>query len=333
MGYLIKDSYFNSYYNNSFVIYYSIINDRLYLIYTNKNKSIILFDIIDKRKVCEIRNAHNYDITDIRYYLDKRLKRDLILTLSNNDCNIKIWCFNYIGCLSSIGRVIQLGMSNSSNSCCLLYDNNEVFVVISNFNSYSDGRGDSIKIVSFNEKIYKTMNDSSYSTSFIDVYYDNKLFKNFIIAGNKGFVKSYDYEINQVYHTYKYDDKRYHHNIIINNNKEMTQLIETSDFGAIRIWNFHSGELLEKINFYEGELCSICLWDNNYLLIGCKFGKIKIININEKLINEFDACKSDVINIKKIYHSKYGECLISQGTGKDSIKIWVIKNNNNESKE
>ena len=331
---LTKDSFFDYYYNNSFAIYNSIIDFRLYLVYTNENRSIISFDIIDERKICEIKKAHNSNITSIRYYLDKRLNRDLILTLSSGDNNIKIWCFNYIGCIANIRNACEIG---ECKSCCLLNDNNQIYVVTSAF-IWADERAyeGSIKILSFNEEIYKKMNDASYSTSVIDVYYDNNISKTFIIAGSKGFIQSYDYKNNQKYHIYKYDDKRYRYNIIINNNGEMTQLIETSDFGLIRIWNFHSGQLLTKIKLYEREefLSSICLWDNNNLLIGCRNGKIKIININKKkLIKEFDACKNIVINIKKINHSKYGECLISQGERKEPIKIWGIDNNNDKAKE
>ena len=39
------------------------------------------------------------------------------------------------------------------------------------------------------------------------------------------------------------------------------------------------------------------------------------------LFNHMNA----VITVKKIFHPKYGECLISQSNGHEPIKIWVNK--------
>ena len=41
--------------------------DILYLIYTNENKSILFFDLINNKKIIEIKNAHNKFITNFRY--------------------------------------------------------------------------------------------------------------------------------------------------------------------------------------------------------------------------------------------------------------------------
>jgi len=52
------------------------------------------------------------------------------------------------------------------------------------------------------------------------------------------------------------------------------KLIESCCDGYVRIWNFDSGKLLQKINVVvENEklkkiLNCICLWDNDYIFVG-----------------------------------------------------------------
>ena len=65
--------------------------------------------------------------------------------------------------------------------------------------------------------------------------------------------------------------------IIINKEEELIELIGSCSDGNIRIWNFHSGELLHKIMAHNGfhPLRGICLWNNDYLLVG-----LAIIQLN-----------------------------------------------------
>ena len=91
---LTKDSFSEYDYDNTFTVFKSI-NNILYLIYTNKNKSILFHDIIDNRILKEIKNAHNKYITNFKYYLDKINERDLILSISADDNNLKLWNINY----------------------------------------------------------------------------------------------------------------------------------------------------------------------------------------------------------------------------------------------
>ena len=88
---LIKDSYvYYSFLDNTFCVFESI-DKILYLIYGNKYRSIISFNIIDSKKINEIKNAHESYITNFRHYLDINNKRDLIITISADDNNVKLW--------------------------------------------------------------------------------------------------------------------------------------------------------------------------------------------------------------------------------------------------
>ena len=53
---------------------------------------------------------------------------------------------------------------------------------------------------------------------------------------------------------------------------------------------------------------------------------IKLVDIkNGEVINNLVGNNNAVINIKKIRHPKYGDCLISQGIKDNQIKLWIKK--------
>ena len=319
---LAKDSFADIYLDNTFVVFKSI-NDIISLIYSNKNKSIISYNLTSNKIINEIKNAHNNYITNFRHYLDNNNKRDLILSISYIDNNIKLWNINYYECLINIKNINKSGYLFSA---CFLNDNNQINIITSNGHLFNILEFESIKIYNLKGNKLKEIKNSNDNTYFIDSYYDNKYSKNYIIAGNIDYVNSFDYEKNKIYH--KYNDKNNfapHFSIVINNKKEIVELIESCYDGNIRIWNFHSGELLNKIKINNNLLFCICLWNNEYLFVGCEDNTIKLIDLNKGIIKQFKGHKDYVLTIKKIIHPKYGECLISQGLEKDGIKLWINK--------
>ena len=65
----------------------------------------------------------------------------------------------------------------------------------------------------------------------------------------------------------------------------MLELIESCVDGFLRIWNFHRGKLLYKIDTtvdnFKG-IFGICLWNEKYLFIGCNNSEIKLIDLKKK---------------------------------------------------
>ena len=86
----------------------------------------------------------------------------------------------------------------------------------------------------------------------MDVYYDVNLSRIFIISGNNANVKSHDYNNNKLYHEY-FDNNNYYRKVhcsaTINIEGNIINLIESSYDGNIRIWDFHSGLLLDKLKY------------------------------------------------------------------------------------
>ena len=90
---ITKDSNGNCFLDNSFTVFKSI-NNILYLIYASDNKSIIAYNLSKSQKIIEIKDAHKNIATNFRHYLDTINKRDLILSVSAYENNIKIWNVN-----------------------------------------------------------------------------------------------------------------------------------------------------------------------------------------------------------------------------------------------
>ena len=173
----------------------------------------------------------------------------------------------------------------------------------------------------------KEIDNSKEKTFFIDIYYDNKESINYIITGNTTWATSYNYNKNEIYHKYNYDSEYDEiHSMKIDNSEQIVKLIVASGDGYIRIWDFNLGILLKKINCNDYLNC-ICLWDNEYAFVGCDNKIIKLVNLKTgKIIKDLFGHNNYVLDIKKINHPKYSECLISQGYQDDQIKLWVIKN-------
>ena len=211
-------------------------------------------------------------------------------------------------------------------SACFLEENNQIYIISSNFNR--NGNSENIKIFELNGQKIKEINNSNENTFFIDIYYDNLLSKKYIITGNKGYNKSYNYNDNQLYHKYNDNDNWSHMSIIIKKIKNKIKLIESSCDGNIRIWNFHSSLLLNKIKISDGSLFGICLWNDNYLFVGCNNNSINLLELkNCLLIKSSTTHSNQVITLKKITHPKFGDCLISQNWHESEIKLWITKNN------
>ena len=106
---------------------------------------------------------------------------------------------------------------------------------------------------------------------------------------------------------------------------DVLKFIESSGDYFIRIWDFHSGKLLNKIKldiskYYK--VYSYCASNNNYLFGGA--GEyIIIIDLKTQKIESVSFGNNLAFTIQIFEHSKFGECLISQGNSKSPIQLWI----------
>ena len=208
--------------DNIFLVFNSIENI-LQLIYFNQNNFIVSLDLINKQKLSQIKNEHNKFVTNFRHYLDKRNKRDIIMA-TYFDNNIKLWDNKNWECIFELKNIYDKGYLFSA---CFIKEINDTYIVTSNYN-FKDFP-ESIKVFDFNGNKIKEINNSREGTFFIDVYYDYNTSKNFIVTGNRKYIKSYLYEENKLYHIY-YDNANFnHYSIVFNNNEQVIKMIESSD--------------------------------------------------------------------------------------------------------
>ena len=90
---LTNDSFAYQDLDNTFCVFKSIY-DIFYLIYSNKNRSIIAYNLIDNVIMNQIKNAHNEYISNFRNYQDIFNELDLLISISCKDNNIKLWNIN-----------------------------------------------------------------------------------------------------------------------------------------------------------------------------------------------------------------------------------------------
>ena len=139
--------------DNIFTIFTSF-NENLYLVYSTKKKSIISYNLNKFQIITEIKNAHSKFITNLKHYFDKNKNRDLIMSISADNRNIKIWDHKDLNCVLNIQNIYSKGIINSS--CFIFYENNIYIGASNNFWP----KADFIKIIDLKGKIVKTIKNS-----------------------------------------------------------------------------------------------------------------------------------------------------------------------------
>ena len=230
--------------------------------------------------------------------------------------NIYIWNFNSLDCILHLKSIYNHGFTYSAS---LFKENNQLYILASN--SQGQKFSQPLKVFDINGKKVKEIKSLKRNTKYIDVYYDTKLDKNFIILID-GTLSSFDYATHKLYK--KYHDRQwapYGDNIIIKPSKKVVKIIECDFDGKINIYNFHTGELLLNA---RADGYGFCCWNNNYILATEKYKRFVLIDIYSSLNKKcFEGHKSTIFKIVKLIHPNYGECLIT--ISETETKLWIIK--------
>ena len=313
--------------DNTFCVFNSFNDNILYMLYSTKAKSIICYNIYEKNISKEITDPHEGEyITNYRHCI--LINKDIIMSISLSNNLIKIWEFPNFSCILTLKNVNPTG--NLYSACFLNNDNSNINERYNYIITSSSGCNEPIKIFDFDGNIIKKFEQKNpEDVYFIDSYFDLNMKKYFIITGNYNYIKSYDFYETKLHNKYESNDKCHgsHCSCVVyaNQNNNLVKLIDTC-YGHenIYIWDFHSGELISKIITDGVGLVSCCLWDENYIFVGCRDRTIKLVNLpKNKIIKNLNRHINWISCVKKIKHSQYGECLISQGDLNDQIKLWV----------
>ena len=124
----------------------------------------------------------------------------MIISLTNKDNNAKLWNLNNWEYILKLENIYN---NDDLFSACLLKELNKYYIITSNLNF--QGESQNMKIFDLNGQQIKEINNSNDKIFIIDSNYVKNTFKNYIMAGSKNYVKSYDFNKNELYH--KYDEK------------------------------------------------------------------------------------------------------------------------------
>ena len=277
--------------------------------------NIEFFDL-DKGKIIKtIIRAHNQTIFSCRHYSDIKNRIDYLIT-SSYDRTVKVWD------IKSYSYILNISNAHSGYyiySVSILCDEKENanYIITSAPNEY-------MKVWDFKGKYLRNFGQNDESTYFIDVYYDNKEKKNYILNANSADVKSYTFTNGELYHKYRGTPHTWHMSAVVNETREQHILIESDGNGYIRMWEFHSANLIKCIPSSSTlNLRGICLWNDDYLFAAGNDYQVKLFDLTAgKFVKSFKGHTSTVCSLDKIVHPKYGECLVSQGLD-GKLKIWV----------
>ena len=202
--------------------------------------------------------------------------------------------------------------------------NKNIYIITSN--AIHDKKPEPIKIFDLNGKKIKELHNSSDkgdNTHFMDIYYNKKSSKVYILTCKEYSIKIYDYKANKIYNIIY---SIYANNIIIDDKNDNIHIISPCCDGFVRIWDFDSAKLLIKIKVNNSGLLKALLWNNDYLFVGTRDNSIKMIDLKKKkIIHSLNGHNNFVRTIKKINIPEYGDCLISQGQDIETIKFWLFK--------
>ena len=282
---ITHDSYSYYNYDNSFIIF-TTIDNILYLVYATALKTIKCYNLLDNSIIIEIKDSEENIkyITNFRHFYDKNKKRDLIMSICGIKNSIKIWDIKNWECILNLKDIYKTGNIYSS---CFINNDNNINIIISNCSLFKNSQP--LKIYDLNGVFIKDINKSSDKTYFIDTYFDVNTSQNYIISVNKDNLISYNFEKNELYKKYKekkngmnFDD--YHYNYVINDFENIVQLIDSGDDGYIRIWDFHGGNLIKKIEIDKNCIYSLCLWNSNYLFGASEDRSMKLIDLKAGVV-------------------------------------------------
>lgn len=332
---LTKDSYTDEFLVGSFTIF-TTIDNRTLLVYATKENTIIFMNFEDFQKIHEIHNTiHSEQVTTFRHHLDKTSNphRDLLLTISSKGNDAVIWDIKDYSCVILIQLEFNKEYDIYFYSGCFLGSHNIPYIV-AGFHSKAFVP-QPICIFNMEGQSVKQIQNTNAKIFYIDNYYDKNISKNYIIICMEQLVVSYNFEDDKVYNVYPNEFKTfkhlkiYHNNhCLINDNGPIVKLIISSYDNYIKVWDFNAAKVLVKIKCKNAGIMGMCLWDNDYLFACGDDTMIKLVNYTKgKVVKTLPGHKYSSLTVKKAHHPKFGDCIVSIGTGEDQIRLWTFNAN------
>ena len=257
------------------------------VVWGSTSLNIEFYDCNKDKIVKTIFQAHKQTIFSCRHYPDVRLRKDYIIT-SSNDRSVKVWDItkdNYDLYISNVHNGYYI--YSVSLLCHIHKETNYIITSCPN---------EKMKVWDFSGAYLRNFGQSNESTYFIDIFYNKIQKKYFVINANSNDVKSYHFETGDLYQKYKGTPQTWHMSAVVNDVNDIFVLIESDGNGTIRI---------------------------RYLFAAGNDSQVKLFDLEEgKFVKTFTGHTSTVCTLEKIMHPKYGGCLISHALD-GKLKIWA----------
>ena len=302
---IINDSYCPIEIENSITVFESA-KKIPFIIYATKDKSIISYNLKNKKIENKIPNAHNEFISNFIYCNNLNIRKELVMSISYKDTNLKIWDFYNWQCFIDIKNVYSHGYLYSA---CFLNKPNNFYFVTTN---WEDSKfADSIRVYDYEKNIIKTINSSEYNAFLIKVLYNYD--ETYFITCNEENIKSYNYNKNEFLH--KYNDNycycKFLGFLIFISSK---RLFGSCHDKIVRVWDFFNGKMIYKVKIQSNILKGIRLAKERNMLIGYNNNEIQLIDMKDyKAVKILYHNKAQICSIRKIYFNDYRSCLFTQG--------------------
>ena len=312
--------------NDLFDVYIPNKDNQTYIAAPNKN--IINIYLLKNMELIISLKKNNFNITFVKYFINNKNKKEYLLSADLG---------NYVMVYDINNDYSLLQLINTDYleeiqilSCLIISDNHsEVFIITSSYNPkleidscpLSAAKIFSLKhgnFVSLIHTYYYLRSNIFYLLSWYNKY--NK--EDYVIELAHKEILIFNLYWKDLYHRFSHDDFKTSGFIYIKNNHDY--LCTSSQTGYINIYDLIDKIEINKININNSNLGHIIQWNSKYAIVADFLNKsFKILDL------EFFKIISNIENnnymhiVKKVYHPKYGESLLTADSS-NLIKLWTL---------
>ena len=311
--------------NDIFEVFKSYEDNKEYIISPNyENHNLDIFMLLDNKKINSL-SGHKDSVAVVRYFFNNKDSNEYLISADSNNLVI-IWDItdNY-----SIKHKFNTYNNGEIYSCLLIFPNNiEDNYIITSTSLISKINEDSAtKIYSLeNGKFIKYLDNTSNKRIYYLLSWYNKINnKYYIIQLAYGKIIISNLLEDEIYSELIYQDEDNFNSGLIFSKEKNDYLCSTSEKGFINIWDLYKKNILKTINIKNSYLYHIIQWNNKYITVAdYKNGSLKIVNLENENISDINEKNNGaLVCIKKIYHPKYGESVLTAGENK-TIRLWSV---------
>ena len=311
--------------NDIFEVFISYKDNKEYIISPNsQNYNLDIFSLLDNKKIKSL-SGHKALILTVRYFINNKDYNEYLISADDNKIVI-IWDItnNY-----NIKYKINTEYENNDDifSCLLVFphNNNDNYIITSIASNFNGNNKPAIKIYSLNNGSFVKNINIYNRINYLISWHNKKNNKYYIIQLAEQKIIIHNLLEEELYAELIKQPENYHQCGFIYKIDSNDYLCTSSINEGINIWDLYNKSIYKVINIDNCYLMHIIQWNNKYFIVADYTNSyIKIINLENEVIKDIsNNVNKEVICIKKIYHPKYGESLLSAGED-NTIKLWSI---------